>query len=139
LWATPFVGMIEGSDRRTAGANRGTVVGQYMVLIYEDEAGYANGGEEVYGAVMEAHNKFGANNASAIRGGEALQPVSTATSIRSSGDGFAVTDGPFAETKEALGGFYLIEAADLDEAIAIAKQVPARFGGVEVRPVMVFN
>ena len=53
--------------------------------------------------------------------------------------GFTVTDGPFAETKEALGGYYLVEAADLDEAIAIAKQVPARFGGVEVRPVMVFE
>ena len=49
--------------------------------------------------------------------------------------GFTVTDGPFAETKEALGGYYLIEAADLDEAIAIAKQVPAPFGGVEVRPI----
>ncbi|MGO9910134.1 MAG: YciI family protein, partial [Acidimicrobiales bacterium] len=52
---------------------------------------------------------------------------------------FTVTDGPFAETKEALGGYYLVEAADLDEAIAIAKQVPARYGGVEVRPIMVFD
>ena len=50
-----------------------------------------------------------------------------------------MTDGPFAETKEALGGYYLIEAPDLDAAIAIAKQVPAAFGGVEVRPVMVFD
>ena len=73
-------------------------------------------------------------------GGNALQPTATATTIRRDGaGGFTVTDGPFAETKEALGGYYLIEAADLDEAIAIAKQVPARFGGVEVRPVMVFE
>ena len=50
-----------------------------------------------------------------------------------------MTDGPFAETKEALGGYYMIEASDLDQAIEIAKQVPARFGGVEVRPVMVFD
>ena len=49
------------------------------------------------------------------------------------------TDGPFAETKEALGGYYLVEAADLDEAIALAKQVPTPFGGIEVRPIMVFS
>ena len=69
-----------------------------------------------------------------------LEPTATATSVRSDGaGGFTVTDGPFAETKEALGGYYLITADDLDAAIAIAKQVPAPFGGVEVRPVMVFN
>ena len=66
-----------------------------------------------------------------------MQPTGTATSIRN--NGATVTDGPFAETKEALGGYYLIEAPDLDAAIAIAKQVPHRFGGVEVRPVMVFD
>jgi hypothetical protein len=70
-----------------------------------------------------------------LLGGAALQPTGTATSVR----GSEVTDGPFAETKEALGGYYLIEAADLDEAIAVAKQVPAPYGGVEVRPVMVFD
>jgi hypothetical protein len=104
---------------------------QYAVLIYEDESGFA-GGQEVWDKAMAEHNAFGEANGKAIVGGNALQPTSTATSIR----GGVVTDGPFAETKEALGGFYLIEAADLDEAIAIAKQVPAAFGGVEVRPVM---
>ena len=75
-----------------------------------------------------------------IVGGHALEPTTTATSIRQNDGGdYTVTDGPFAETKEALGGYYLLEAADLDEAIALAKQVPARFGGVEVRPVMVFQ
>ena len=60
----------------------------------------------------------------------------TATSLRADGaDGFTITDGAFAETKEALGGYYLVEAADLDEAIAMAKEIPAPFGGVEVRPV----
>jgi hypothetical protein len=112
---------------------------EYVVLIYESEAGYAEGGEEVFGSVMAAHNKFAENNSSALRGGNALQPEATATTIRAGDDGeLVVTDGPFAETKEALGGYYLIEAHDLDAAIAIAKQVPARFGGVEVRPVMVF-
>ena len=64
----------------------------------------------------------------------------TATSIRKNASGeFVTTDGPFAETKEAIGGYYVIEAADLDEAIAIASQVPAEFGGVEVRPIRVFH
>ena len=75
----------------------------------------------------------------ALLGGEALESTTTATSIRKNGDTVDVTDGPFAEAKEALGGFYVIEAEDLDAAIALAKQVPARFGGVEIRPVMVFD
>jgi hypothetical protein len=108
---------------------------QYLVLIYEREAGYTEGGEQVYKEVMAAHNEFGAKHAASIKGGEALQPSQSATSIR----GGVVTDGPFAETKELLGGYYLIEAADLDEALAIAKDVPAQFGGVEVRPIMTFD
>jgi len=108
---------------------------EYLILIYEAESAYATASEQVMGEVMEAHNAFSEKFGSAIKGGNALQPNMTATSIR---DG-AVTDGPFAETKEALGGYYLVEAADLDEAIAIAKECPARFGGVEVRPVMVFE
>jgi hypothetical protein len=108
---------------------------QYAILIYESESGYAEGGEEVWREVSEAHNRFAAQVAQkggAIVGGDALEPTATATSIR----GDLVTDGPFAETKEALGGFYLIEARDLDHAIEIARLCPARFGGVEVRPIM---
>ena len=113
---------------------------EYLVLIYETEASYATMDEKTLGGVSEAHRAFMAANEGALRGGNALQPTSTATTIRTSLDGAAsVTDGPFAETKEALGGYYLIEAADLDAAIAIAKQVPAALGGVEVRPVMVFE
>jgi hypothetical protein len=108
---------------------------QYLILIYEDEAGYVEGGEAIWAEVGAEHGGFGQANEKALLGGNALQPSPTATSIR----GGVVTDGPFAETKEALGGYYLIEAADLDEAIAIAKQVPARFGGVEVRPIMVLG
>ena len=113
---------------------------QYLVLIYEDENGYATATPETWQEVYEAHGRFGMDNASVIAGGNALQPTGTATTIRSDGaGGFTVTDGPFAETKEALGGYYLIEADDLDAAIAIAKQCPARFGGIEVRPIMVFS
>jgi hypothetical protein len=113
---------------------------EYLVLIYEDEAGYVNGGEKVYTEVMEAHNTFGTANAKALRGGNALQPSSTATSIRTDASGeVTVTDGPFVESKEVLGGYYLIEAEDLDAALEIAKQTPARFGGVELSPIMTFG
>jgi hypothetical protein len=113
---------------------------QYLILIYGDENGYANAGQEVLDEVMAGHNAFGEKNASAVQGGNALQSTSTATTVRSDGaGGFTVTDGPFLETKEALGGYYLVEAADLDEAIALAKQVPSNFGALEVRPIMVFT
>jgi hypothetical protein len=113
---------------------------QYVVLIYEDEQGWISGDPAVIEQGMKDHNQFAQSAAEKLRGGQALQPTSTATTIRRDGSGgFVVTDGPFVETKEALGGFYVIEAADLDEAIALAKQVPAPFGGVEVRPVMVFD
>jgi hypothetical protein len=113
---------------------------QYLILLYEDEAAWANTSQDAGDQVYKEHTAFSEHNAAALRGGNALQPTGTATSIRKDSAGsFAVTDGPFAETKEALGGYYLIEAADLDEAIAVAKQVPAPFGGVEVRPIRVFD
>jgi hypothetical protein len=113
---------------------------QYLILIYESEAAWAGVRPEDGGQIMGEYVAFGEKNAAAIAGGNALQPTSTATSLRADGaGGFTVTDGAFAETKEALGGYYLIEAADLDEAIAIAKQIPATFGGVEIRPIRTFD
>jgi hypothetical protein len=113
---------------------------KYLVLIYGDEAQWAGGGSELWDRAAKDHMKFGEDHAVDIAGGDALQPTSTATSIRRGDSGeLSVTDGPFAETKEALGGYYVIEAVDLDAAIAIAKDVPAEFGGVEVRPIMVFD
>jgi hypothetical protein len=113
---------------------------EYLVLIYDDEAALEMPAPGTWDEMMEGHRVFGEKNRSALRGGNALQPTSTATSLRPDGaGGFVVTDGPFAETKEALGGYYLIEAADLDEALALAKQIPAPFGGVEVRPIRVLN
>jgi hypothetical protein len=113
-------------------------MGQYLILIYETEASYADATEEIFNEVMEAHNRFPEQVAALgakLLGGNALQPTGTATTIR----GDVVTDGPFVETKEALGGYYLIEASDLDQALAAAKLCPARFGGVEVRPIMTFE
>ena len=108
---------------------------QYLILIYEDESAYASQDPAVWEQAMKAHGRFAeqvVELGGKILGGEALQPTPTATTIR----GDVVTDGPFAETKEALGGFYLVEAADLDQAIAIGKACPAPYGGIEVRPVM---
>jgi hypothetical protein len=111
---------------------------EYLILICEDENAYAAAPPSVYQEVMDAHNRFAQQveeRGGTIVSGRALQPTTTATTIRDD----VVTDGPFAETKEALGGFYLIEARDLDHALDIAKLCPARFGGVEVRPIMDFS
>jgi hypothetical protein len=91
---------------------------------------------------MAGHSAFGEKYGEKIAGGNALQPTSTATTLRADGSGgFTTTDGPFVETKEALGGYYLVEAGDLDEAIEMAKLIPvvASSAGLEVRPIMVFD
>jgi hypothetical protein len=111
-------------------------VAQYLLLIYEEEARWAGLDQESAGKIMKDHDGFKAASGRYLRGGNPLLPTATATTVRSSGDGrFVITDGPFAETKEALGGYYVIEADSLDEALAVARQVPAPFGCVEVRPV----
>ncbi|HEY5092484.1 MAG TPA: YciI family protein [Acidimicrobiales bacterium] len=113
---------------------------QYLVLIYENEQSWANADEATYGRILGEHNSFGEKNGASLRGGNALESTMTATSLRKNASGEIVaTDGPFAETKEALGGYYVIEADDLDAALAVAKQVPANFGGVEVRPIREMN
>ncbi|HYE41754.1 MAG TPA: YciI family protein [Caulobacteraceae bacterium] len=109
---------------------------QYALLIYEDERNYQD--EAVYKSILDQHNAFSEELGDRIRGGAELKPVATATTVRQSAPGAARTvhDGPFAETREQLGGFYLIEAADLDEALAWARKLPmAGAGCIEVRPV----
>jgi hypothetical protein len=111
---------------------------EYLVLIYQDENPLGEIGANA--EMMQGHVDFQANNQAALRGGNALERSHTGTSIRPDGaGGFVVTDGPFAETKEQVGGYYLVEATDLDHAIAMAKQVPMAGGGVEVRPIHVFS
>ena len=119
---------------------------QYLILIYDTET--ANPSPEappaeVMQGVMDAYFGYSRmlRERGAFKAGEALQPVTTATTIRQQGGEVTTTDGPFAETKEALGGFYLIEAKDLDEALELAAACPAvRYGGsVEVRPIVEFE
>lgn len=116
---------------------------KYAALIYSEEADPASVSPEEGQEVMADYMEFGRNNDESIVGGEALHPTTTATTIHVEGGkgGKPVfTDGPFAETKEALGGFYLLDVADLDTALKVAQQIPGAWHGrVEVRPVMEFD
>ncbi len=111
---------------------------QFIALIYDVE-----GSEDVdWDTLMEQYGEFSAGLTSAgnMLGGEALEPISTATSVRVRNGKTEIVDGPFAETKEQLGGFYLMNCENLDEAIKWAAKIPtARYGTVEIRPVMVFD
>lgn len=111
---------------------------KYALLIYGDESQQAQATPEQQAQVMKEYGEFTAsiNESGSNLGGEALDSTSTATTVRVRDGETLTTDGPFAETHETLGGFYLIEAADLDEAIAIAARLPGSWhGSVEVRPV----
>ncbi|MDE3228863.1 MAG: YciI family protein [Chloroflexota bacterium] len=113
---------------------------RYALLIYTDEAQDATATKEQMDAVMGAYFAFGEQYKDKIVGGEALAPTSSATTVRMSAGKTLTTDGPFAETKEQLGGFYLVSCEHLDEAIDIAAHVPgAQSGRIEVRPVMEFE
>lgn len=106
---------------------------KYLILIFRDEKAAP---PVTDGPIDPEYLEFMHRHAGALLNGGALESTETATSVRRDGaGGFLITDGPFAESKEALGGYYLIEAANLDEALEIAKEVPAPHGGVEVRPV----
>lgn len=113
---------------------------RYALLIYTREAEDAAATKEQMDAVMAAYFAFGEQYKDKIVGGEALEPTPTATTVRMSGGKTLTTDGPFAETKEQLGGFYLVNCENLDEAIEIAAHIPgAQSGSIEVRPVMEFE
>jgi hypothetical protein len=114
---------------------------KYLLTIYADERVWGEATPEFIQENMTAYGELGVamRDAGVHLGGEGLQPSSTATTVTVRDGETLTTDGPFAETKEALGGYYVIEADDLDQALAIAKDVPAPFGGVEVRPVMTFE
>jgi hypothetical protein len=96
--------------------------------------------KEQEAAEYQAFGQFGQEFAAAIKGGNALQPVATAKTVRVRENKALITDGPFAETKEQLGGYYLVEASSIDEAAKIAAKIPwAPHGSIEVRPIMVFS
>ena len=115
---------------------------KYLCLIYDEEKKLEQMPKSEGEAFMGEYFGFteGIKKSGHYLGGNALQPVQTATSVRIRDGKLATTHGPFAETKEQLGGYYLIEAKDLDEAIQVAGKIPsARMGTIEVRPIMEFN
>lgn len=111
---------------------------QYLLLIYNNEAEYAARPQADVAQTMAEYGAFtqGIVQNGNFKGGERLRPVSSATTVRVRNGKTMTTDGPFAETREQLGGYYMIEAKNLDEATAIAAKIPgARYGSVEVRPI----
>jgi hypothetical protein len=114
---------------------------RYLLLIYGNEQALAQVGEAEGAAQYQAYDAFTKSivDRGLFQSGEALQPTSTATTVRVRNDETLTTDGPFAETKEQLGGYYLVDCKDLDEAIETAARIPgARDGSIEVRPVAEF-
>jgi hypothetical protein len=115
---------------------------KYLCLIYENEKAWESLPPAESEAIMDEYFRFTEEirkNGKYVAG-EALQPTATATTVRVRNGKVSSTDGPFAETKEQLGGFYLIEAKDLNDAIQVASRIPsARHGSIEVRPVMDFS
>lgn len=113
---------------------------QYLLLIYHEETKWDQQSEEqkqnIYAGYRELREDLQKGNK--FQGGNQLQPIATATTVRVRNGRSPITDGPFAETKEQLGGYILIDARDLDEALAIAARIPsATSGSIEVRPIVV--
>lgn len=112
---------------------------QYALLIYENEDLYRNDAGRAVDEIIAAHRALAGELAKQgiLRGGSGLKTADTATTVRKAGGEHALHDGPYAEAREQLGGFYLVEVPDLDAALAIAKRIPlVGDGAVEVRPVI---
>ena len=115
---------------------------QYLILIYGDEKGFAGLSEEEMGKVFADYMAYSKEMAAAgvMKGGASLQPTMTATTVRVKSGKTTTTDGPFAETKEQLGGYYVIDVPNLDEALKWAARCPgAKSGSIEVRPLGVIS
>jgi hypothetical protein len=115
---------------------------QYLLTIYQNEADYGKIDPATAKKMMEEYGAFTQSiiQSGNFKAGDRLQPSTTATTVRVREGKTLTTDGPFAETREQLGGYYLIDAKDIDAALAIAARIPgARFGSIEVRPIWVYN
>src|ERR1700674_4354030 len=137
-----FCGRPVRPDDGEISRSRGVIEMQYLLMIYRSEAEY---GKMDAGARQKLTAEYGAFTQSIIqsgnfKAGDGLQPTTTATTVRVRDGKTLTTDVPSAETREQLGGYYLVEARDLDAALAIAARIPgARDGSIEVRPIMVYN
>ena len=110
---------------------------EFLLLIYGGEKRWTSLSEAERNSERQGFRAFGSEFEKAIKGGNALQPTATAKTVRVRDGKSVITDGPFAETKEHLGGYYLVEARDEKEALAMAAKIPwARYGSIEVRPIL---
>ena len=115
---------------------------QYLLMIYRNEAEFTKNEGAPGQKLLEEYQTFTQSiiQSGNFKAGDRLQPVSTATTVRVRDGKVLTTDGPFAETREQLGGYYLVEAKDLDAALAIAARIPgAKDGAIEVRPIMIYE
>ena len=115
---------------------------QYLLLIYRSEAELGKADAAARKQMMADYGAFTQSiiQSGHFKGGDGLQPSTTATTVRVRDGKILTTDGPFAETREQLGGYYLIEARDLDTALGIAARIPgAKAGSIEVRPIMIYD
>ena len=127
------------TDASTDDSSKGGISMQYLLLIYRSESEWARTSEEEKGEIFQEYMTFARDirTKGNYLGGEALHPVETAKTVRVRNGRVVTTDGPFAETKEQLGGYFLVEAKSLDEAIAIGSRIPAaRTGSIEVRQIL---
>jgi len=110
---------------------------RYLLMIYGDEAGYEAATEEQREALRNEYGRVAAGWGERLRGGDELALSTSATTVRVRSEEQLVTDGPFAETKEQLGGYFIVDVEDLDTAIALASELPgAKTGAIEVRPLL---
>jgi hypothetical protein len=122
--------------------NQGADQMQYLLMIYQNEAEYAKVDQVTKQKITGEYEAFTKSivQSGNFKAGDRLQPVSTATTVRVRDGKILTTDGPFAETREQLAGYYLVDAKDLDAALGIAARIPsARLGSIEVRPIWVYN
>jgi hypothetical protein len=122
--------------------SRGVIEMQYLLMIYRSEAEHGKMDAATRQKMMAEYGAFTQSiiQSGNFKAGDALQPTTTATTVRVRDGKTLTTDGPFAETREQLTGYYLVEARDLDAALAIAARIPgAKVGSIEVRPIMVYN
>src|SRR5438105_11601585 len=115
---------------------------QYLLMIYQNEVEYAKNDAATSQKMLGEYQTFtqAIIQSGNFKAGDRLQPTTTATTVRVRDGKTLTTDGPFAETREQLGGYYLVEAKDLDAALGIAARIPgARLGSIEVRPIWVYN
>ena len=141
FWKSDLAKIIQANVEIPTAARRnnrkGTLPMKYLLLIYETEKQYSEN-PEATAAIMNEYRVFtqSIRDNGSYQSGEALQPAATAKKVSVRDGQMLTTDGPFAETREQLGGYYLVDAADIDQAIKIAARIPsARFGTIEVRPV----